>query len=156
MIDMSKFLWEGTFQIIIKSPYERRVARLRNMITDAGLNYMRDLLDGTITLPTSIQYIALGTSNTAVAATDTKLGNEVFRKEVTKQEVMGTGEVQTTCYIAPYEANEQIEEIGIFAGPNATATKDSGVMIARVLWSHLKTELESLQIVRTDTIGRGE
>lgn len=154
MTDMANLLWEGTFQIIIESPYKRRVISLHNMITDAGLNYMRDLLDGTINPPTSIQYIALGTSSTPVSASDTKLGNEVFRKAVTKQEKLGTGQVQTICYIAPYEANFQIEEIGVFAGPDATEEKDSGVLIARVLWSHLKNELESLQIVRTDTIGR--
>ncbi|AFK87412.1 MULTISPECIES: hypothetical protein [Thermoanaerobacterium] len=154
MIDMSNLVWDGTFQITIETPYKRKTISLHNMITDAGLNYMRDLLDGTVNPPTSIQYIALGTSNTPVSASDTKLGNEVFRKAVTKQETPGTGQVQTTCYIAPYEANVDIEEIGVFAGPEATDAKDSGVMIARVLWSHTKNELESLQIVRTDTIGR--
>lgn len=154
MINMANLIWDGIFQITIKNPYKHKTISLHNLITDAGLNYMRDLLDGTINPPTQIQYIALGTSNTPVAAGDIKLGNEVFRKAVTKQETPGTGQVQTTCYIAPYEANIQIEEIGVFAGPNATEDKDSGVLIARVLWSHLKTELESLQIVRTDTIGR--
>lgn len=154
MKDMSCLIWEGTFQIVIESPYKKRTVSLHNMITDAGLNYMRDLLDGTINPPTSIQYIALGSSNNSVAASDIKLGNEVFRKAVTKQEKLGTGQIQTICYISPAEANFQIEEIGVFAGPEATEEKDTGILIARVLWSHLKNELESLQIVRTDTIGR--
>lgn len=147
-------LWEGTFQIVIETPTRRKTIQLKNFITDAGLNYMRDLLDGAINPPTAIQYIALGASNTPPAAGDVKLGAEFFRKQVTKQELPSTGQVASTVYIAPYEANQQIEEIGVFAGPDATAAKDSGVLIARVLWSHLKTELESLQIVRTDTISR--
>lgn len=151
---MMGILWDGTFQIIITTPTRRKTIQLKNMITDAGLNYIRDLLDGSINPPTQIQYIALGSSNVAPTAGDTKLGNEVFRKQVTKQELPATGQVSSTVYIAPYEANFQIEEIGVFAGPTATSQKDTGVLIARVLWSHLKTELESLQIVRTDTISR--
>ena len=147
-------LWAGTFQIAVTTPTRRRTIQLKNMITDAGLNYIRDLLDGSVNPPTQIQYIALGSSNTLASASDTRLGAEFFRKPVTKQEIPGTGQVASTVYVAPYESNEQIEEIGVFAGPTATAQKDSGVLIARVLWSHLKTELESLQIVRTDTISR--
>ena len=151
---MMGIMWEGTFQIVITSPTRRKTIQLTNLITDAGLNYIRDLLDGSINPPTQIQYIALGSSSTTPAAGDVKLGNEFFRKAVTKQDLPATGQVSSTCYVAPYEANLQIEEIGVFAGPNATATVDTGVLVARVLWSHLKTELESLQIVRTDTISR--
>ena len=151
---MMGILWSGTFQIVITTPTKRRTVQLKNLITDAGLNYIRDLLDGSINPPTQIQYVALGSSNTPASASDVKLVSEFFRKPVTKQELPGTGQVASTVYIAPYEANQQIEEIGVFAGPTATAQKDSGVLIARVLWSHLKTELESLQIVRTDTISR--
>ncbi len=147
-------LWTGTFQIVIEGQTRRQTINLSNLITDAGLNYMRDLLDGVVNPPTEIGYIALGSSSTAPANGDIKLGAEFFRKAVTKQEIPATGQVQTTCYVAPYEANQQIQEIGVFAGPAASATPDSGVLIARVLWSHLKTELESLQIVRTDTISR--
>ena len=151
---MMGILWTGTFEITITTPTKRKTIQLQNLITDAGLNYIRDLLDGSINPPTEIRYIALGSSNVAPAVSDTKLGNELFRKPVTKQELPGTGQVSSTCYVAPYEANFQIEEIGVFAGPTATAEKDTGILIARVLWSHLRTELESLQIVRTDTISR--
>jgi len=151
---MMGVLWEGTFEIVITTPTRRKTISLKNFITDAGLNYIRDLLDGSINPPTEIRYIALGSSNTPPTASDVKLGNEFFRKQVTKQELPGTGQVASTVYIAPYEANQQIEEIGVFAGPDASEAKDSGILIARVLWSHRKTELESLQIVRTDTISR--
>jgi len=147
-------LWTGTFEIEIVTANRRRVISVPNLITDVGLNYMRDLLTGDVVPPTAIAYIALGSSSTPPANGDTQLGAETSRKAVTKQEVNGPGQVQTTCYVAPFEANGQIEEIGVFAGPGATSAPNTGILIARVLWSHLKTELESLQIVRTDTISR--
>lgn len=149
--------WTGRFRIVRYDLAGRRLGadEVPNLISDGGLNYVRDLLDGTIgSTDTAIKYIALGSSNVAPAPGQTQLGNEVFRKAVTKQEALGTGQLRTVVYIAPYEANQQIEEIGIFAGPDATEAANSGVMIARVLYSRLKTNLESWQIERTDTIGR--
>jgi len=145
--------WRGKIRVIsIFRDGTKQVDELENLITDAGKNLLRDVLDGTVT-DGEIKYVALGDNNTVPASSDTKLGNEFFRKQVTKQETGATGELTTTVYIAPYEANQQIEEIGWFAGAEATSTKDSGVLIARVLYSKNKTELESLQIERTDTIG---
>jgi len=145
--------WRGRIRVIsILRDGTRQVDELENLITDVGKNLLRDVLNGTVTDGT-IKYVALGSNNTAPAGGDTKLGNEFFRKQVTKQETGVTGKLITTVFIAPYEANQQIEEIGWFAGTGATSTKDSGVLIARVLYSKSKTELESLQIERTDSIG---
>lgn len=146
-------LWSGWVKIIIAGPYKQKVINLPNLITDAGLNLIRQALKDTA-FDAEIKYVALGNSNIAPAAGDVKLGNEIFRKAVTKQEEPGTGQVKTICYIAPYECNQQIEEIGWFAGVGATGAKDSGVLVARVLWPHLKNELESLTIERTDTFVR--
>jgi hypothetical protein len=146
-------LWSGSVRIVIETSTRRRVVSLTNLITDAGLNLMRDALAGLAT-DVEIKYVAVGTGSTAPAPSDTKLVNEVFRKPVTKQELVGTGQVQTTVYLAPYEANAAIAEIGWFAGPDAGPAKDSGILVARVLYSRTKSELESWQIVRTDTFGR--
>jgi hypothetical protein len=146
-------LWSGSIRIIIETSTRRRIVSLTNLITDVGLNLMRDTLAGLVA-DAEVKYVAVGTGNTAPAATDTALAAEVFRKAVTKQELPGTGQVQTTCYIAPYEGNYAIQEIGWFAGPDAGATPGSGILVARVLYSRTKTELESWQIVRTDTFGR--
>jgi len=145
--------WRGKIRVIsIFKDGTKQIDELENLITDAGKNLLRNFLDGTVT-DGAIKYVAFGSDNTVPASGDTKLGNEFFRKQVTKQETGAAGELTTTVYIAPYEANQQIEEIGWFAGAEATSTKDSGVLIARVLYSKNKTELESLQIERTDTIG---
>lgn len=122
-----------------------------NLITDAGLNLMRDSLkEG---LSAEIRYTALGSDATAPASTDTSLGSEQFRKPVTTETDNGTGSVVHTTYISPGEANDfVIEEIGWFAGADASDATDSGVLVARVNYSRDKTDLESLQIDRTDTL----
>lgn len=145
-------LWKGKVRIIVTGPDGRREeVLLDNLITDAGKNLLRDALM-TGTTDCEIRYVALGSSNAAPAAGQTQLGAEFFRKQVTKQEAGGAGVLTTTVYIAPYEANQQIEEIGWFAGPGATGAANSGIMVARVLYSRLKNQLESLEIQRTDTI----
>src|SRR5690606_10049969 len=124
------------------------------MITDAGLNLLAQALrDGT---SVEIKYIALGAGNTPPSPSDTALVDERFRKPVTRQAATGVGATQTIAYIAPHEANDfVIQEIGVFAGPDATDDPDSGVLIARALYSRQKTPLESLQITREDVFGRG-
>lgn len=130
----------------------KEVIELENKITDVGLNMQRDALKGAVT-DLEIKYLGIGSSSTPPAAGDTALGGEFFRKQITKQEDGAVGVLVSTTYIAPYEANTpKIEELGWFAGVNATATKDSGILVARVLYSRQKTSLESLQIERTDTI----
>lgn len=146
-------LWSGWVRIEINTVRGKKVMSLPNLITDAGLNLIRQAL-ADATFDAEIKFVALGTSNTEPVPEDTKLGNEVFRKAVTKQEYPATGQVQTTCYIAPYEGNYAIQEIGWFAGAGATTTKDSGVLVARVLYARTKSELESWQITRTDAFGR--
>ncbi len=145
--------WHGWVKVIARYRDGRvEVDEFPNLITNAGKNLLRDVLDGTVT-DGAIKYLAIGTSSTAPAATDTKLGAEVFRKQITKQEVGAAGVLTTTTYVAPYEANVSIQELGWFAGASATSAKDSGILVARVLYARAKTELESLEIVRTDTIG---
>lgn len=121
------------------------------MLTDAGKNLVAQALrDGS---DIKIRYVALGDSATVPTAADIKLGNELFRKPITQYIDNGTGDAQTICYIAPFEATSAdftIQEIGVFAGTSATGKANSGVLIARWLYNRAKTNLESLQITRDD------
>lgn len=146
-------LWSGSVRLIIATSTRRQIVSLTNLITDAGLNLMRDVLAG-LASDGEIKYVAVGTGSTPPAATDMGLETEVFRKAVTKRDAPGTGQVQTTCHVASYEGNYSIQEVGWFAGPDATPTPGSGILVARVLYARTKDELESWQIVRTDTFGR--
>ncbi len=146
--------WRGHVKITARFTDGRppEVTEFDNLIVDAGLNAARDALVADASGPAQIRVCALGDDNTAPAAGNTALGNEEFRKAITKTAAGATGVMVTTCYIAPYESVAQIEEIGWFAGDAADPdTADSGTLISRVLYSRNKTNLESLQIERTDT-----
>ena len=117
-------------------------------ITNAGINLFRDALRGLET-DIKIKYVAVGTDSTAPADTDTALGAEVFRKAMTTNADGGSdGEGTFTLYLAPADAaGESIAEVGWFAGSSASGTADTGVLVARALYSHSKTSSESINVV---------
>ena len=145
--------WSGELTISVYNK-GRLIERdtIKNMITDAGLNLIRNALYGD-TVDCEINYIAVGDGNTAVSAAHTALVNETFRTAVTTQTKTSTGVLDIVGWLLDSDGALTIEEVGIFAG--GTAVKDSGTLIARVLWSRAKTALESIKIARTDTLGRG-
>lgn len=222
--------WRGAVRVVVRDARTGRFVGGRsfhNLITNAGLNLLRDGLIGAVT-DTQIHYVALGTgcgvlssgltngtpytalpmaagiphaltagasltimagassqvvtvsgagaaagatsipvtsftananypANTSSvtptpAAADTALHNETFRKSVSAQSAPGTGQGLTTLYISPQDANSVIAELAWFAGAAAGPTAGSGVMIARTLYNHQHTNLESIQVARVDTI----
>lgn len=147
---MSELGWLGDFEIITDD--ERFT--IKNRITNAGLNLLRDALNGEAT-NCEIKYIALGTSSATVSDTDTQLGSEIFRAQFITTTKPDIGQLEKTVIILDNEAVAPIEEIGIFAGATASSATNSGIMISRVLYSRNKTNLESIQIVRRDSIQRG-
>ena len=151
--------WLGQWELIVEENgvIKEVVDLTHNLITDAGLNMFRDLLKGTIT-DGKIKYVALGDGATAPANADAQLVTEQFRKVVTSQDVdpVTAGKLYTELYIADTEANAfKTEEIGWFAGAAASATVNTGICIARILYSRQKASTESWTIRRTDTISRG-
>jgi len=102
-----------------------------------------------------IKYIAFGSSSTPVSNTDSVLYNEVFRTPYATRTQTAYNEITTEFSVLSTESNGQIEEIGIFGGSTASITKDSGTLISRILWSHLKTSSEELAIKRIDKLERG-
>lgn len=144
--------WRGDVTVTVNGPAGPQVWHGRNLITNGGLDLLVASLAGT---DAEIKYVAVGSDATAPTVDDTVLGAEEFRKQVTAQTTIGTGIVNTSCVILPAEATGfTIAEIGWFAGADATASADSGVLIARVLYSKTKTNLESLQIDRADVLTR--
>ena len=130
------------------------IKEFHNLITTVGLEMIRDFINGTIA-DGEIKYMALGSNAAAPALTDTQLGSETFRKANTSTSQPTTTSLLITTYVAPDENAVQIEEIGWFAGAAATAAANSGILVSRVLYSRLKTTLESIQVERTDTIVEG-
>jgi hypothetical protein len=113
-------------------------------ITNAGLNMLRDGLSGANN--PIITYVALGTGNTAPSAGDTQLVAEVFRKAVTSYLNGSTGEILINMYLAPGDAvGDGIQEVGFFGGNSASPLANTGVLLARGLYSHTKLNTESIQ-----------
>ncbi|MCT8978313.1 hypothetical protein N4T77_17125 [Clostridium sp. CX1] len=151
--------WLGQWEIEIKENgvIKEIVPIKHNLITDAGLNMIRDMLKGAIN-DAQIKYVALGNDSTPPDPADIKLKSEQFRKVVTNRnnDPVQAGKLYTELYVADTEANSfKCEEIAWFAGVGATATKDSGICIARILYSRQKSATESWTIRRTDTVSRG-
>lgn len=127
------------------------VESFHNLITSAGKNLDRDAY-ATASYDRQIKYAALGTGTSAPAAGDVKLAAESLRVAITGYASGSTGVVVTTANIAPNQAvGTVIGELGWFAGAGATSSTDSGILIARTLYSHTKTSSEALSIQRTDT-----
>jgi hypothetical protein len=113
-------------------------------ITNAGLNLLRDGMSGANN--PLITYVALGTSNTSPTVNDTKLGAETFRKAVTSYaNGVSTGELLVNMYLSPSDdIGDAIAEVGFFAGNSASSLANSGVLVARGLYSHTKLSTESI------------
>jgi hypothetical protein len=81
---------------------------------------------------------------------DTQLQNEQFRKLYsTTLNGVAQGEGITRCYLAPQDALIQIAEFGWFASSSATSTPNSGILVARAIYSlstGVKTNLQSIQV----------
>jgi hypothetical protein len=158
LMEQSILGWLGKFDIEIVNEKGEVIRRdsFKNLITNGALNTLRDVLEGSAT-DIEIKYFALGTDDGTTLpldANNTSLGSEQFRKLVTKQTKPSTGVLESTVNINATEAVFNIREIGVFGGSSATSTLNSGTMIARVFYTLDKTNLESVNIVRTDTIGR--
>lgn len=112
--------------------------------TNGWLNLFQAGTAGTNTI--KISYVSLGTGTNAPTQGDTQLQNEVFRKPVTALVTGATGEIIINLYLGPNDAvNVDIEEIGFWAGNSASLTPNSGILVARGLWSHNpKTGIESI------------
>jgi len=82
------------------------------------------------------------------AATDTALDVETYRAALSGYANGGSvGEGLFTLYLSPTAGIGQIQEVGWYGGASASATPGSGVLLARVLYSHNHTALESINSV---------
>ena len=125
-----------------------------NTITILALNLWQSLLAGDLGAVDDgeIYYMDVGNDATPPTAAQTTLVNALDRKALTNSDKPADGQFWTMFYIAPGEYNYQWEELGFFAGSTCTAFVDTGTMIARVLYSHLKNTAHSVQIERLDKV----
>lgn len=142
----------GTFEITVKQ--NGKVIQkdiVKNRIMNVALNESVKPLTG-VAADLEIKYLAVGTSNTALADNQTQLVAESVRFEPSvSSSITGTGEVSTEFTILDTEAQVLIEELGIFCGSTATATANTGIMLSRILWTYDKTVSNvEISVRRTD------
>jgi hypothetical protein len=134
-------------KIDVKTGKIRDVVEVHNLVTDVGLNEIRNFLSGTAT---DFDNFAIGTGTTAAASDDTALETEVFRDTITQRSNIDTGEMQFKYYLSSDDANgNAISEAGILDASSG------GDLLARVVFAaDDKTASEAWNFVWTFTIGR--
>lgn len=120
--------------------------------TTGWRNLIRDGMSGANN--PKITYVAIGSGTNTPTSSDTQLQTETFRKAVTTYTSGGTGELLISMFLGPSDAvGTDIEEVGLYGGSSATSTPNSGVLIARGLWSHPgKTSSESITLTLDATV----
>ena len=150
------FKWNGKFEIFSKNIHTKKIIKIdevKNLITDYAKYVLVNVLIGFEAVSDiEIKYCAIGDDNTAVAGTDDKLYNEVFRTAYVSRSNPTSNVINTDFYVLDTDYSGAIEEIGIFCGTAATAAADSGNLLSRALWSYTKSSSEQIYIKRVDTI----
>lgn len=105
---------------------------LENVTCDDGRTRIAKALSGNISTTDEIEvnYVAVGTSATAPATSDTQLTAETFRKQVSSVTYSGKSFYATAFYAAG-EATATLQEHGLFIEGSATA--NSGELLSHLL-----------------------
>jgi hypothetical protein len=120
----------------------------KNLVVNTGLYSIAARLSGLDTplnKKGTITFCAAGTDGTAVDPTDTVLGTEIQRKQVSVRDYI-SGTASFTTFFNTSEANGTLLELGLF-GDDATSTADSGTMFCRLVINKTKTDSETLTLV---------
>lgn len=117
-----------------------------NMILNAGFDFICDAI-GNATQPTEMNYIAVGTGSTSVAATQTQLVAEIDRNAASYAHTAGTKVFTLTATFGTGEAVGAITEAGV---ANAST---GGIFLDRVTFPVINKETnDTLTITFTFTL----
>ena len=124
------------------------VREKRNLIVNAGLNYLREFILDSVT-PTTLPrmgWIAIGSDATAVAAGNTALGTELAREAVETYTAGGTGVASIDNTFGAGVGTGTVTEAGVFSASTA------GTMLNRVVFAAVtKGAGDSLKVTFTLT-----
>ena len=114
-----------------------------------------------------LKYIAIGDDDTAAAATQTTLVNEIYRVPIITKLKTGTGEFYVRAILNDYQPEDTlgictIKEVAPFGGSNAQqwnegAGINTGLMTSRIVLTspESKTDDEEIELKWTYTLARG-
>ena len=97
-----------------------------------------------------IKYFAFGTDSTPATSSDTQLGAETLRKQVTNITQTSPSTVRSIVSLGTQEGNFYIKEIGVFVGPNATGEANTGTLLSRVVVDIDKNSNLVVNVIRSD------
>jgi len=109
------------------------VRRDKNLIVTAGKGLVGDVLIDDESV--GLTYHAIGTDNTTPTVTDTQLGSEQNRKQITDRSRSGDQITLAVFYLAS-ESTYSIAEAGIFGGSAASGTVNSGTLFSHYLQTY--------------------
>lgn len=156
--------WKGSYRIITR----KGIYLIDNTIMNLAFDEIIKAFYSNTNL--TYRYIAIGEDNGTIlplAATNTTLGDEVYRIPIVSKLRTGTGELTSRSTLTADEPNYlligsgdigdvNIEEIGLFAGNalpwDGGVGKDTGLLVSRILWSYSKENTEEIQFERVDKI----
>lgn len=116
---------------IFNARYGYKTLIIENATCTDGRTRIAKALSGNISATTEIEvnYVAVGTSTTAPASTDTQLGTETFRKAISSMTYSGAIFYGTAFYAAG-EGTGTLKEHGLFIEGSATA--NSGELLSHL------------------------
>ena len=105
----------------------RLLQRVHNIVTNVGLAAVLLALTNEFA---GLNYVALGTSTTTPAKTNTQLGTELVRVLNSRAEVMsGTApELTIEAQFRASDVTAHIREVALFGGASASSVANSGTM----------------------------
>ena len=123
---------------------------IHNMVTNSGLQFIRDLIDET---QQGCTHFATGTDLSATVIEHTALGAEVYRNAISSR-VKVDFEITQRCFIPPSSANgNTLYEAGLFN--SADTTPGQSTLFSRVVHDAIvKTISNTVTYSWTHTIGR--
>lgn len=139
--------WKFTLEDIITG--KKKVYRAKNVITTVGKTMIINNLSNSV--PDNsllVNYVALGTDDTAPAAADVALGAETYRKLILSRTNNGVVGYFSGFFTAT-EVTGTFKEFGLFS--DASDVADSGILLSHVAINITKTNIQTLTVDVTIT-----
>ena len=146
-----RILWEeyNYFLSLLHKGFLVRQRVVENVTATVGRAVLAQRLAAITTYTGTVNYGALGTSNTAPAVGNTQLGAETYRKALSS----GTA-ASNIAYLENFYTSSEVsgtfEEYGFFI--DGTGSANSGQLFNRFTTTTVKSNVESLNVQSTITI----
>lgn len=142
---------KGRFKLICRDADGKVKWRqtIDNAVMNGGFDFILDAMFKSAQ-PSEMTHVGIGSSNTAVAATQTALQTELAREAAVYAHATGTKVATMTATFGPETGTGTVREVGVFNGSAA------GTMLARALLSpqRAKAAGDALEIEYTFTLSQ--